>query len=227
MFRLIPVMVAAATLAAACSLALPSRASAACGYNGYSYAGLSSTHSHYGVSAAIMALQTPTVTAGHVAAWVGVGGEGLGPNGTSEWLQAGISAEPGRKASLYYELALPGSKPSYVTLAGNVKLGRSIRLAVLETPGNPGWWRVSVNGSNVSPRIHLPGSHNAWRPMATSESWDGGGAACNTYAFRFDDVLSASQPGGGWEPMVAGVIDTPGYVVRQRTLAGFVASGGA
>jgi hypothetical protein len=227
MFRLLHIVVASATLAAACSLALPPRASAACGANGYSYAGVSSIHAHSGVSAAIVALQAPTVTAGHVAAWVGVGGEGLGPNGTNEWLQAGISAKPGEAPSLYYELALPGAEPRYVPLARRLQLGRSFRVAVLETPSHPGWWRVSVNGSNVTPQIHLPASHNAWRPVATTESWDVGEGACNKFAFRFDDLRVTSGAGGTWAPMSADVIEAPGYVVRQRTLAGFVASGGA
>jgi hypothetical protein len=226
MFRLLHIVVASATVAAACSLALPARAWAACGANGYSYAGVSSIHSHSGVSAAIVALRAPSVTAGHVAAWVGVGGEGLGPNGTTEWLQAGISAKPGQAPSLYYELALPGAAPRYVALTG-LQAGRSFRIAVLETPNRPGWWRVSVNGANVTPQFHLPASHDAWRPIATTESWDVGEGACNKFAFRFDDVRVTSGAPGGWSPMSADVIEAPGYVVRQRTLAGFVASSAA
>ena len=34
----------------------------------------------------------PRVAGGHVAAWVGVGGVGLGPNGTDQWLQVGFGS---------------------------------------------------------------------------------------------------------------------------------------
>jgi hypothetical protein len=182
--------------------------------------------SRAGVGAAITALRAPTVTAGHVAAWVGVGGEGLGPNGTNEWLQVGISAKPGIGPSLYYELARPGVAPLYVMLAGHLPLGRSYRVAVLESSAHRGWWRVWVNGSTVTKPIYLPGSHDAWRPVATSESWDGGSGACNAFAFRFTDVSVATRSGGGWAPMHAEVLDSPGCIVRNRTLASFVAVGG-
>ncbi len=223
----ISVMVAAATLAAACALTVPSRgAAAACGNSGYSYAGVSSLQSRSGVSAEITALSAPRVASGHVAAWVGVGGQGLGPNGSDEWLQAGISATPDQGSALYYELALPGKAARYVMLAGHLPVSRSYRVAVLESAAGTGWWRVWVNGSPVTSRIHLAGSHNAWRPVATSESWDGGTAACNAFAFRFADVHVASHAGGGWVPMQVEVLNAPGYVVQQRTLAGFVARGG-
>jgi hypothetical protein len=227
MFLRVTAMVAAATLAAACALTLPSRgAAAACGNSGYSYAGVSSVQSRSGVSAAITSLSAPRVTAGHVAAWVGVGGAGLGPNGSDEWLQVGISAKPGQGSALYYELALPGKAVRYVMLAGHLPVGRSYRVAVLESAAGRGLWRVWVNGSPVTKPIHLAGSHNAWRPVATSESWDGGSAVCNAFAFRFADVHVASHAGGGWTPMESEVWNAPGYVVQQRTPAGFVARGG-
>lgn len=175
MHHVIRTLVAAATLAAACTLAFSSRADGACGNGGYSYAGVSSVDSRAGVSAAITVLRAPAVTLGHVAAWVGVGGKGLGPNGT-EWLQVGISAEPGQGPSLYDELARPGVAPLYVSLAGHLTLGRSYTVAVLESRAHPGWWGVWVTGSTVTKPIYLPGSHDAWRPVATSESWDGGTA---------------------------------------------------
>ena len=221
-------LVAAATLAAACALGAPARglAAAACGSSPYSYAGLISSKAGHGVGATITPLHPPAVRGGHVAAWVGVGGEGQGPNGTTEWLQAGISAEPSKGISLYYELALPNSEPKYVMLKGHLRPKRSYRVAVVESRRRPGWWSVSVNGTQLTKLIHLPGSHGAWRPVATTESWNGGIGACNTYTFRFSNLTAATRPDGGWTPMNAHVLSTPGFRVVNRDLAGFVAAGG-
>jgi hypothetical protein len=84
-----------------------SSAAKRCGYDGYSYAGVKAATPEAGVGAEITALSEPHVTTGHVAARVGVGGAGLGPKGSSEWLQAGISAAAGQPATLYYQVALP------------------------------------------------------------------------------------------------------------------------
>ena len=73
----------------------------------YSYAGLLASSARYGVSAAISLLGSPTVRGGHVAAWVGVGGTGMGPGGTDEWLQVGLASFDRPDGRLYYELALP------------------------------------------------------------------------------------------------------------------------
>ena len=42
-----------------------------------------------GVRATITALRQPSVSAGHAAGWIGVGGPGAGPNGETMWLQTG------------------------------------------------------------------------------------------------------------------------------------------
>ena len=218
-------MVAAATLAAACAgLAAPgSRAAARCGASSYSYAGLLAANARFGVAATISPQRAPNVRAGHIAAWVGVGGEGQGPNGSDEWLQAGISADPARGTALYYELTRPGSAPRYVMLKGHLRLDRSYHIAVLESRKQRGAWAVWVNGTRVSGLIHLPGSHGAWRPVATTESWNGGIGACNEFAFAFSRVRVAARPGGAWMPMSAQVLHSPGFAVAKRTPASFVA----
>jgi hypothetical protein len=222
-------LVAAATLAAACAVIAPSgvRAATACGANPYSYAGVLSKTRHFGVGATITPLGVPALRAGHVAAWVGVGGEGLGPNGSTEWLQAGISVEHDRGIALYYELALPGQDPRYVMLKGHLRLDRSYRIAVLESKRKPGSWHVWVNGTALTKAIRLPGSHGAWRPVATTESWNGDVGACNGFAFRFSNVAVAGKPGGSWSPIKANVLSSPGFrVAGQKGLASFVAAGG-
>src|SRR4051812_29915050 len=101
----------------------PSPASAACGAAGYVYAGLEGWQAGHGVAATVAPVSAPQVSAGHVAAWIGVGGPGSGPNGTDVWLQVGVSALPGGPAHLYYEVAQPGRSVRYVELGTAVQPG--------------------------------------------------------------------------------------------------------
>jgi hypothetical protein len=177
-----------------------------CGTGGYSYAGMSAQAPAFGIGAVVTPLDGFDVLAGHVAGWVGVGGPGEGPGGTSEWLQVGFSGFPSLAGhDLYYELMLPSGQPTYHQLASGLPSGQPVRLAVLEMHARPGWWRVWVNGSAASQPIFMPGSHDRWRPIATAESWDGGSAgACNGFLYRFQRVSIAHAPGGGWERLAGG-----------------------
>jgi hypothetical protein len=208
------IAVAAAATAAACAAAIPARAApAGCGASSYSYAGLFGETAVFGVGARLSAIRRPRVTVGHVAGWVGVGGPGLGPNGADEWIQVGISSTGDTGPALYYEIALPGEPARYVLLLGHVAVGRTFDLAVLEQASHPGSWRVWVDGTAVTKPVYLPGSHGAWRPVATAESWNGNTAGtCNGYSFRFARVRMATKPGGGWQPLTTGrVLASPGY----------------
>lgn len=222
-------LVAAATLAAACSLALPQRgrAAATCASSTYSYAGVASLTARYGVAATIAAVRQPNVRTGHVAAWVGVGGAGLGPDSTDEWLQAGISAIPGQAPALYYEVAVPHQTPRYVMLKGHLPLKKTFDVAVLESKSRPGMWRVWVDGTPMTGHIFLPGSHGAWRPIATAESWSGNSTgSCNAYAFSFGKVKVASKPGGSWQPIQGRVLADAGYRLEQGRHGSLLAIGG-
>src|SRR5207248_7438085 len=117
----------------------------------YSYAGLASASGGYGVAANLSAVGQPLVQRGHVAAWVGVGGPGEGPNGTDEWLQAGMNRVVGSSSKLYYEIARPGLSVRYVELAAAVRAGARPRIAVLEMSGQPGGWRARLAGPRASP----------------------------------------------------------------------------
>jgi hypothetical protein len=223
---------ALAALAAACASVAPASAGervGTCGPIGYSYAGLASREPAHGVAARITTLSQPNVRYGHVAAWVGVGGPGAGPNDEDEWLQVGVSAFPfpNRGPSLYYELTLPGKKPKYTTLNRDVRPGSSHDVAVLELADRPDYWRVWVSGSPMTPPIYLPASHGRFPPIATAESWNGGSTACNGYGFRFDGVKVAA-PGGSWKPLLeAGmVLQDPGYRVKVLGRSSFLAGRG-
>jgi len=222
-FAAFTLLATAGTAFAANSVSAPT----SCGYSGYSYAGLIADQSESGISADITTLAQPTITTGHVAAWIGVGGVGLGPNGSTEWLQAGISAVPGEATSLYYELARPNATPVYRLVPLKLQTGRTYQISVQESPTRQGFWSVWVDGVQRAGGIFLPGSHDAWKPMATSESWDGGSPACNAYTFRFSNIRSKTSGTQPWSPMTASVIDAPGYRVEGRTPLGFTAVGGA
>jgi hypothetical protein len=198
----------------------------ACGASDYSYAGFQNDGRAHGVASVITVLAAPAVQEGHVAAWVGLGGVGLGPGGTSEWIQVGLSAFAGSgESSLYYEVTKPGAQPRYVEVEAAVSPGERRRVAVLEMANRRNWWRVWVNGKPVSGAIHLPGSHGAWRPIATAESWNGASRACNRFRYDFDRVSIARGPGGAWAPFEAGYeFEDPGYRTELRKRAAFLAT---
>ena len=216
-----------ASLAAACALAGSAGADGTrtrtCGSSGYSYAGLQAARAVDGVAATVTAQTRPEVMSGHVAAWVGVGGSGFGPNNTDEWIQVGLASYEDGRSELYYEVTLPGKAARYVKL-GNAVPSRSYRVAVREVAGHPGTWRVSLDGRAVSAAYFLPGSHGTWGPVVTSESWDGGEPACNRFDYRFTAlaaVTSAKSDRWATLPPVE-VIHDPGYAVSRRA-DGFVA----
>ena len=183
------------------------------GNTGYAYAGHASDRKAHGVRATIQALAMPTVAAGHVAGWVGVGGPGAGPKGEDVWLQVGLAAWPGSQTILYVEFARPGITPVLRPIETGVPVDDRRRVAVLEMNGRPGWWRAYVGGKPVIEPIHLPGSSGRWQPIATGESWNGDVGACNRFSFRFEDVKVAGSPGGSWRPFL------PGYKFQDKGFA--------
>jgi len=206
-------------LLACCAAAVLAPAALACP-KGYSYAGLYSASRASGISATISMLDTPSAfgEASHVAGWVGVGGPGLGPNGSDEWLQVGLAtfgtSSGGR---LYYELARPGSPPQYQELAAGIVPGIRVRVAVLELPYARNQWIV-VSPAGVSGPFYLPHSHRSWAPVATAESY-AETQRCNRYAYRFDG-LQLARKDGTWQTMRrAGTLQDPGWRLRRQGAA--------
>jgi hypothetical protein len=196
-------------LAALAALCLAAPAFGACGWPGYSYAGVTSTGAVTSVAATVTPLRQPDVESGHVAAWVGVGGYGAGPGGVDEWIQAGIAARAGDGQVLYVEWKRPGSKRRYVEVDATVTVGERHRLAVVEVRDDV--WRVFVDGRTVASAVRLRGSHDRLAAVATGESWDGGQPACNRFAYRFAGLAL----GGGGR---TAELEDPGYrVVRSAT----------
>lgn len=205
--RLARLFVAACAAACALAAALVSPPEAAalepCGNAaGYAYAGFQSAQRGHGVRATLASLSTPKVKNGHVAAWVGIGGSGQGPNGSDQWLQVGLNAFNGTGSNLYYEVTAGGARPRYHEIAANVSPQGRFRVAVLEVGNRPDWWRVWLNGRPVSPPIHLRGSSGRFRPIATAETWDGGSRVCNGFAYSFGNLAVAVARGGSWERFV-------------------------
>ena len=213
----------AITLAALALLLVPkgnagqvSCGSGAHGSNGYAYAGHESTRVGTGVRATITALREPSVTAGHAAGWIGLGGKGAGPNGETMWLQTGVAALPRTPLMIYAEVTRPGQDPVFIALKSDVRVGEKHRLAVLEMNRRPGVWRVWLDGQPMTDPIVLPGSHKRWQPIATAESWNGGVATCNGFRFRFERVGVAQALGGSWRTFQPGfTFRDRGYSVRQ------------
>lgn len=220
-----PLVLLAAVSAFATASDAPARSEACAG--GYTYAGRLNASRAHGIRATLTALARPTVAAGHVAAWIGVGGVGQGPKGTDAWIQVGLSAFPGSESRLYYEVARPGVPPTYTEIASGADTGERFRVAVLEVASRPGFWRVWLNGRAVSAPIEITGSSGRWRPIATAESWGAGGNACNRFTYRFEDLRVASARGGSWRSFVGGhtFLDA-GYRLVDRGRTTFVATTG-
>jgi hypothetical protein len=213
--------------AALAALSSPPEASALepCGKAGYSYAGFRSASAGHGVRATLVALEQPNVSDGHVAAWVGVGGAGQGPNGSDQWLQVGLAAFNGSGSRLYYEVTTGGAPPRYNEVVSEVPAGQKSRVAVLEMSKRPNWWRVWLNGKAVSRPIHMPGSSGRFRPIATAETWDGGVRGCNRFSYRFGNLGVASSRGGCWKNFVrAQRFLDDGYRVTNVADTSFVAA---
>ncbi len=209
----------------------PACGAGANGPQGYAYAGHQATKVAHGIRATITPTAVSNVAAGHVAGWVGVGGPGQGAGGQTLWLQIGVASMPATPAMVYAEITRGGREPVFVPLVQNVRVGESHRVAVLELAGRPNWWRVWLDGKAVLEPVLLENSSNRWRPIATAESWNGGRAVCNTFAFRFDGVGVASTTGGSWQAFAPGFkFQDRGLGVRrlsaapgaQRTLSGEV-----
>lgn len=78
----------------------------------------------------------------------------------------------------------------------------------------PDWWRIWVDRMPVSQPIFLPGSHDRWPPIVTSESWNGGVPSCNAFAYSFSRIRVRHA---SWAPLAdAYPIRTPGYAVVWR-----------
>ena len=221
--RLLLATAAVAALALVASVATAS----ACGKNGYSYAGLGAPTRGSGISAVITPLGPFLIPNGHVAGWVGVGGPGLGPNGTDEWLQIGLSGFPGLYSDVYYEVTLPNQNPTYHEVVQNPPAGHPYRFAVKET--QPNHWQVWMNGHPVSPSYYLPQSHNAFMPIATAEAWDGGGnnGACNDFLYSFQHVKVAKRPGGVFHALTGGYRIKSPKATLDRKGSSFIAAEGA
>jgi hypothetical protein len=211
--------VASAALVAVALIVAPSVASPSlrpCTH-GYTYAGLASRDGTRGVAASVRASGRPAVYTGHAAAWVGVGGIHAGPGGVNEWIQAGIAAFPHEGLRLYVEEVSRGEPRRFVDL-GRAVPGRSYRVRVVETGGDV--WRAFVEGRAVGRPTYLPTRRGAWRAVATAESWAGGRAECNRYAYRFDGL--AVRRGARWSTLALARAQRVGAPVNRRA-SGFSA----
>jgi hypothetical protein len=166
--------------------------------SGYAYAGLQVAKVRSGIRATVSTVKAPGVEAGQVAGWMGVGGPGLGPNGSDVWLQMGYVAFRTGQAQIYYETAFPGSPPAYHTVKATLSPNERHLVSILEVGSRHGSWRAWLDNKAVSPPIPLPRSHGRFIPQAIGETWNAGTSLCNRYGYGFDDVRVSAAPGGSW-----------------------------
>jgi hypothetical protein len=194
--------------------------------SGYCYAGLVGTKGPLGISGTLTARAALVVQAGHVAAWVGVGGPNDAPDGPAEWLQVGMNSARGSTNNhLYYECVRPGIPVTYVQLAANIPVGQAVRVAVLKTVTGRDLWRVWVDGKPVSEPILLPGSEGRLTPVATAENFDGGTpGVVNMFSYSVAGLRVATRAGGVWRPFRSGKLrQDDGVQVVMGATTSFVA----
>jgi hypothetical protein len=197
----------------------PSRfiSSAACKAN-YDYAGVQQKGQRAGIRAYVTTVKAPKVIVGHVAGWLGVGGPGLGPNGTDEWMQIGYAGFDTGKSQIYYEDALPGKPPRYHTLKENLGKSEKHRLAILEVGTTTNSWRVWLDDKAVSPATVLPNSNGRFAPQALAENWNGSTTKnCNSYGYGFNGIQVSTKPGGSWTAATAGYVWKNAHQLIQKT----------
>ena len=140
-------------------------------WSGYSYDGVQSPSTAYGVAATVTLRAPSVVHLGHVAAWVGVGGPGAGPRGADEWIQAGIAQDAGDVAVVYYEYKRPGDAVATFVRLQEVVQGQSHTFEVTESPSKRGTWRVRIDGITWGAPVVLPGSHGQFATASRSRAF--------------------------------------------------------
>src|SRR5438046_10937 len=105
----------------------------------YTYAGVMSPSAVGGVAATVR-VDFVRVHGGHVAAWVGVGGPGLGPHGIDEWIQVGVDTIAGTNGTKVYYEVKRGVAYRYDELPLSVATDERHRLEVLESGARRDWW---------------------------------------------------------------------------------------
>jgi hypothetical protein len=220
--RALALLAASAAASLACLGSGTSAHAGGC-WAGWSYNGVQSPTKAYGVSARLTLAAPSSVSAGHTAAWVGVGGPGLGPHGADEWVQAGFADDAGGSGDvLYYEFKRPGDPQATYTTLGPVAPGSSHSVSVFESATRNSW-RVRIDGLDRA-LVVLPGSHDAFAPVATAENWDGGVGSCNTYSYSFGALSVRPAYTGAWRPFsLTHVLRDPAYALAFRA-TGFAAS---
>jgi hypothetical protein len=74
---------------------------------------------------------------------------------------------------------------------------------------------VLVDGRQALRPVRLPGTGGGWKPIVTAESWTGGAAVCNGFAFRFEQVGVTRRPGDPWRSFAPGYrFEDPGLAVH-------------
>jgi hypothetical protein len=187
---------------------------------GYTYAGVESPGAVAGVAATV-SVDFVDVRGGHVAAWVGVGGPGLGPHGIDEWIQVGVGTIAGTNGTKVYYEAKRGVTYRYGELPLSVVTGERHRLEVQESGARHGWWQASVDGAPLGPLVFLPGSHGAWPAQIVAENWNVAAKDCNSFGFEFDRLTTRKATASLPKPLGAAITFVPGGIHISRSGGGY------
>jgi hypothetical protein len=190
---------------------------------------LGSRSSARGVAADITPTATPAVRDGHVAGWVGVGGYGVGPGGTDEWIQIGVIAVPNKTPAIYYEVSRPGKQPVRTIVRERVAIGERHRFAVVELSSRVNWWRALLDGRPVGDAVFLAGSHARFHAQMMGESYTGlSDGTCNAYAFSFQHLSLSTKREGLWSvPRHLTLFQDLNYLLDRKSRTSFVARSAA
>jgi hypothetical protein len=181
----------------------------------YTYAGLVSSGTVGGVAATV-SVDGVDVRAGHVAAWVGVGGPGLGPHGIDEWIQVGVDTIAGTNGTKVYYEVKRGVTYGYGELPRSVAVGDRYRLEVRESTTRRGWWQARVDGAPLGPPVFLPESHGAWPAQVVAENWILAGSECNSFEFEFSRLTTRPTAATTPKPLRAAITFAPGGIHISR-----------
>ena len=131
----------------------------------------------------------PRVAGGHVAAWVGVGGVGLGErHGPMAPGRVRLTDSATRRPVLRGGPARHAA-PRFVALLDVVQIGQvATQWSDRDAVAAGSVARMGRDGTPVTPPISLESSHDRWSPVATSESWNGGLDSCNGLGYRFANI---------------------------------------
>jgi hypothetical protein len=189
------------TLAVGCTAAAVAAGASARSEVAYSYGGVQSGTLVAGIAGTVVPVARPVVRTGHVAAWIGVGGIGVGPAASDQWLQIGVNAVAGGGTAIYEEWK-SGRAYRYTEVLSGIRVGEAHRVELVAA--GSGRWQARLDGRPVGPAYPLAGAQ-LWHGQATAETFAPDAGRCNRFAYRIADVVEL-RGGHPWRRLAAPLV---------------------